>query len=123
MKPLTAVVAQIDSKNAEVLAANLHNHFRSVSVARSLEELRAAIPKHRADVVVVDLEMADLSEIEHLHQEFEGTSIVCTHRLADEEMWTSAISAGASDVCSNADIRGIVLSVLRTVEGETRRAA
>jgi hypothetical protein len=34
-----------------------------------------------------------------LHQEFPGLSIVCTHRLADDELWAEALSRGASDVC------------------------
>lgn len=123
MKPLSAVVAQIDSRTAEALAATLHNHFRSVSVARSLEELRNAIPRQRADVIIVDLELVALAEIENLHREFNSTTIVCTHRVADEEIWTSALSVGASDVCSSDDLGGIVTSALRSVSPVDQQAA
>lgn len=114
MRPLNIVVAQLDSKHAQHLAASLHGHFRSVAVARSLEELKDAIPKHRADVAIVDLELVGLPELEHLHQSFRATSIVCTHRVADEEMWASALAAGASDMCASGDVDGIVYCTLRS---------
>jgi DNA-binding NarL/FixJ family response regulator len=115
MKPLNVVVAQLDSKSAEHLAASLYGHFRSVAVARSLDELRDAIPKHHADVAIVDLELVGLPELEHLHQSFRKTSIVCTHRVADEEMWASALAAGASDMCSSSDVDSIVYCTLRSL--------
>jgi DNA-binding NarL/FixJ family response regulator len=116
MRPLNVVVAQLDSKNTERLAASLYGHFRSVAVARSLEELREAIPKHRADVAIVDLELVGLPDLEDLHRTFRSTSIVCTHRLADEEMWASALAAGASDMCSSTDVDGVVYCTLRSLD-------
>lgn len=110
MKPLTVVVAQQDAKCAETLAASLNPHFRAVSVARSVDELRTAIPKHRADLAVVDLELASLPDIAELHREFPQTVVVCTHRAPDEEMWPSVIEAGASDFCQSSDVRSIVLA-------------
>jgi DNA-binding NarL/FixJ family response regulator len=115
MKPLNIVVAQMDSKKAEMLAASLHDHFRTVSVARSLEELRSAIPRHRADVAIVDLELVSVPEVAELHSEFAGTRLICTHRVPDDEMWTSAMSAGASDVCPNDSVPFIVVSALRSI--------
>lgn len=116
MKALNVVVAQLDSKHAEHLAASLHGHFRSVAVARSLEELSDAIPRNHADVAVVDLELVSLSDLENLHHSFGDTSIVCTHRIADEEMWASALAAGASDMCSSADVGDIVNCTLRSMD-------
>lgn len=116
MRPLNVVVAQLDSKNAERLAASLYGHFRTVAVARSLEELREAIPKHRADVAIVDLELMGLPALEDLHRTYRNTNIVCTHRVADEEMWASALAAGASDMCSSSDVDGIVYSTLRSLD-------
>jgi DNA-binding NarL/FixJ family response regulator len=115
MRPLNVVVAQMDSRNAERLAACLYDHFRSVSVARSLEELRDAIPKHRADVAIVDLELVALPELEDLHQKHRSTTLVCTHRVADEEMWAQALSAGASDMCTSTDLKEVVKSTLRSL--------
>ena len=113
MKPLTVVVAQQDPTSAERLAASLHSHFRCVWVARSVDELRLAIPKNRADLAVIDLEMATLPDIADLHREFPRTVVVCTHRTPDEQMWPSVIEAGASDYCQNSDVRSIVLAAMR----------
>lgn len=113
MKPLSVVIAQNDPRSAEQLAASLHLHFRAVSVARNVDELRLAIPKNRADLAVVDLELVTLPDIAELHKEFPGTVVVCTHRTPDEEMWPSVLEAGATDYCQSADVRAIVLAVDR----------
>jgi DNA-binding NarL/FixJ family response regulator len=114
MKPLSVVVAQSNSKTAEVLAKSLYNHFRVVHVAGDLDELRHAIPKHRADVAIVDLELAALKEVQQLKREFVATRIICTHRLADEKMWTDALAMGAVDCCFASDVRAIVLAASDT---------
>jgi DNA-binding NarL/FixJ family response regulator len=114
MKPLSVVVAQSNSKTAEVLAKSLYNHFRVVHVAGDLDELRHAIPKHRADVAIVDLELAALKEVQQLKREFVATRIICTHRLADEKMWTDALAVGAVDCCFASDVRAIVLAASDT---------
>ncbi|MBV9087119.1 MAG: hypothetical protein JO187_02545 [Acidobacteria bacterium] len=115
MKPLNVVVAQMDPKAAEAIAASLHNYFRSVSVAQSKEELRHTIPRKRADVAVVDLEMISLAELEQLHRDLPATAIVCTHRIPDEEMWADAMSVGAADVCDNQNVGSVVNSTLKSV--------
>jgi DNA-binding NarL/FixJ family response regulator len=112
MKPLSVVVAQNTSKDAALLAKSLSNHFRAINVVGNLDELRIAIPKHRADVAIVDLELATLVQVQQLTREFAGTTIVCTHRLADEKMWSDALAAGAADCCSASDVRSIVLAAL-----------
>jgi DNA-binding NarL/FixJ family response regulator len=123
MKPLNVVVAQMDPKTAEAIAASLHNYFRSVSVARSKEELCNAIPRRRADVAVVDLEMISLAELEQLHRDLPATAIVCTHRIPDEEMWTGAMTAGAADVCDNQNVGAVVNSALRSVGAKAQAQA
>jgi DNA-binding NarL/FixJ family response regulator len=115
MKPLNIVVAQHDTFSAEALATSLQHHFHVVALARSLDEVRSAIPKHRADVAVIDLEMTSLNDIDALHREFRGVDIVCTHRLADEHLWTQALAAGATDCCHPSDVRSIVFAATRTV--------
>jgi hypothetical protein len=65
-------------------------------------------------VVIVDLELATIHEVHELKQEFIATTIVCTHRLADEKMWTDALAAGASDCCYSSDVRAIVLAASHT---------
>ncbi len=123
MQPLNVIVAGRDSQAASQLAASLNQHFRSVSVANSLDEVRHAIPKHRAQLAIVDLELASLEDVERLKKEFDHTSIVCTHRIPDEEMWTSALAAGAIDCCQNADVSGIVQAVSRNVRMARSNAA
>jgi DNA-binding NarL/FixJ family response regulator len=110
MKPLSIVVAQSNAKTGESLAKSLYNLFRTVNLVSGVNGLRYAIPKHRADVAVVDLELATVKDVQELSREFPATTIVCTHRLADEKMWTQALSAGAADCCYNSDVRAIVLA-------------
>ncbi len=112
MKPLSVIVAQSNNKTADILAKSLSSHFRSVNVAGDLDSLRHAILKHCADVAIVDLELANLSDVQRLTREFSRTTIVCTHRLADERMWSDALAVGAADCCSAFDVRSIVLAAL-----------
>ena len=114
MKPLSVVVAQSNSKTGESLAKSLYNHFRTVNLVGGVEDLRHAIPRHRADVAIVDLELATVDQVQQLTREFPATTIVCTHRLADEKIWTQALSAGAADCCYNSDVRAIVLAATQT---------
>jgi len=110
MKPLSVVVAQSNPKAAESLAQSLYNYFRVINTANNLDGLFHSIPKHRADVVIVDLELADIAQVQRIKNQFSGTTIVCTHRLADEKMWAEALAAGASDCCHSSDVRAIVLA-------------
>ncbi len=109
MKPLSVVVAQSNSKTAEMLAKSLYNHFRVVHLAGDVDELRQAIPR---------FELAALVEVQQLKRDFSHTTIVCTHRLADEKMWADALAAGAADCCYASDVRAIVLAA-----GHTRLVA
>lgn len=123
MQPLNVVIASTDSKAASQLAESLHRHFRSVAVARSIDEVRHAIPKHRAQLAIVDLELANLDEVQKLCSEFGQTQVVCTHRIPDEEMWAEALTAGAIDCCQNADVAGILDAVRRNVQKARANAA
>jgi DNA-binding response OmpR family regulator len=123
MLPLTAVVAQSDPESAAVLAKSLLRHFHTVRVVGSLEEVRAAVPRHRAEFAIVDLELVDLAEVERLRRDFASLSIVCTHRLPDEKLWASALAAGALDCCHCSDVRGIVLAAMRNAQTSRPGAA
>lgn len=113
MTPLSVVVAQKDQASAATLAHSLHQHFKDVRVAESRDELLRLIPRNRAQVAVVDLELLDLATVTQLHELFTGTVIVCTHRLADEKLWADALAAGAADCCYDSDVRGIVMAAYR----------
>ena len=116
MQSLSVVIASRDSKAASQLAASLNTYCRNVSVVRSLDEVRNAIPKHRAQLAILDLELATVADVEQLAREFNHTSIVCTHRIPDDEMWTAALAAGAIDCCQDADVASIVQAVNRHVK-------
>jgi DNA-binding NarL/FixJ family response regulator len=123
MLPLNVVLIQNDAHAAQALAAALHEHFSTVTVSRSEEELRTTIPRRRADVAVVDLELVDLRAVARLREEFGSTTFVCTHRLADEEMWAAALAAGAADCCQTSDVKGIVEAAARRLARAHSNAA
>ncbi len=108
MNPHDVIVAQSDCVVAQHLAATLHTYFRNVSVARDLDEVRHIIHRHGADVVVVDLDLADMHDVRELTREFHGVGFVCTHRVPDEEMWQESLQAGAVDCCASDDVHEIV---------------
>lgn len=110
---LTAIVAQKNDASAAELALALRHHCRSVYVAHTPEDVRFAVPKHRAEIVIVDLEMLDLGNVRELRDQFGQVQIVCTHRLADEELWAQSLEAGADDCCSAGDIDSILRSAFR----------
>jgi DNA-binding response OmpR family regulator len=112
MLSLNVVLAQHDPTAATTLVNNLRGQCRAVTIAEK-EQLRQALLKARADIAVLDLEMFSLSEIEEICREFRNVSIVCTHRLADEELWTKVMNAGATDCCLPTDVKGILFAVRR----------
>lgn len=114
MRSLDVVVAHSDRKSAQVLANSLHQIFRSVHVVSSVDELRAAVARRRAGLIITDLETVGFKNVEQLHREF-GIPVVCTHRVPDETMWTKALSHGAIDCCHTSDVKGIVMAVARNV--------
>ncbi|HLW88157.1 MAG TPA: hypothetical protein VKR57_06660 [Terriglobales bacterium] len=112
MQSLTVVLLQGDAGVAQSLISALSQAFSSVQQVRSVTELRNRMAKHRADVAILDIEAAPLPEVEHLSHDFPGACIVCTHRVADEEMWAAGLQAGATDVCPATDIASIVRAAL-----------
>lgn len=115
MQPLNVVLLQSDSRAAQSLVSALTNTFGAVHQVQSLGELRTSIVKHRALIAILDMEAASISDVEHLSREFPKACIVCTHRLADEDMWTAAMNAGAVDVCPPSDTQGILRTALQNV--------
>ena len=112
MQPTNIALLQSDPTIAEMLAASLSHSFHGVHVARSVEELRRIAAKHRPYAIILDLESATLHDVETLKQEFAGIRIICNHRVADEEMWTQTLTAGADDCCPSSDTRGIVMAAV-----------
>jgi DNA-binding NarL/FixJ family response regulator len=113
MQSANVVLLQSDPNIAKTLAATLLNSFKQVHVAKSVDELRHTAVKHRPAAIVLDLESATLAEVETLKKEFAGIRVICNHRVADEEMWTRTLNAGADDCCPSSDTRGILFSAVR----------
>jgi hypothetical protein len=114
MQPLDVILLERDTQVAQSLLSALAPLFASVREVPGVSELRTSIAKHRTRIAIVDLEAAPISEVARLSHDFPHVCIVCTHRLADEEMWTAALSAGAVDVCPPNDTRGILRAALNT---------
>jgi chemotaxis response regulator CheB len=107
-----AIVALSERVVAEDLVASLQGHFQFIYQARSFEEVRAAMLKYRPHVLIVDVELAPLSAIERLRREYKGVSVICTHRLANEDLWLEALSVGATDLYELHDVAGMVRAAL-----------
>ncbi len=118
----TVVVLEHDPNLARSIAGELRPHF-SVHLARTREELRDNVMQNRPEAIVLNIEASHLGEVASLHQDFPELSIVCTHRIPDEEMWTAALEAGATDVCPVHDVRNVLTSVLRHTRSTGSAAA
>jgi len=121
MQAQDVILLPCDATAAKSLVSALGNSFRSIHQVGSVGEVRSSIAKHRASIAILDMEKATLSDVEGLSREFPGACIVCTHRCADEEMWTAALNAGACDLCPSTDTPGIVRAALRS--GATAHSA
>jgi DNA-binding NarL/FixJ family response regulator len=108
----TVVLLQGDPRVATALSSELSNFFHAVQQVESMDELWNSVAKQRARVAILDMETASIADVERLSREFPGACIVCTHRLADEELWAAALKAGAADVYLSSDTRGILSAVL-----------
>jgi DNA-binding NtrC family response regulator len=112
MEPLSLLIYHNDPRTAQTLVASLSQHFGPVNLVRRYEDVRAAIVRHAANVLVLDLETSRIDALRNLRREFPSLCIVATHRLADEDLWTEAMNEGASDVCQPRN-EEVVRSVMR----------
>ena len=117
----SVVLLEKDPGVARSLAGGLRSHF-SVHVTDSHEGLRDKVERNRPQAVILNIEHWQLTDVESLHRDFPQLSIVCTHRIPDEEMWMAALEAGAFDVCPTDDVSNVLTSVLRST-GLSRTAA
>ena len=122
MQPTDVVLLQSDPEVAQMLTNSLSNSFHSVLVVQSLDDLRHTAAKHRPFAIVVDLETATFGDVESLKRDFTDVRIVCNHRVADEEMWTSSLNVGADDCCRSSDLGGILFAAASAPIGRTMAA-
>jgi hypothetical protein len=99
MEPLSLVIYHNDPRTAQALVASLSQYFGPVHLAKKYEEVGMTVAHLRADVLVLDLESSHPDEVGRLHKEFPTLTIVATHRLADDNLWTEAMNQGAADLC------------------------
>ena len=104
----TVVIAQRDPRTVLGLSSDLHAHFPKVAIAQNATDLRELLDRHEAKVAIIDLETVDIKEVRRLSELFGDLVIVCTHRSPDEQMWTSALNAGAVEFCHPQDVRSIL---------------
>jgi DNA-binding response OmpR family regulator len=109
------VVLERDPKVAQYLAWGLRPHFQTIHLVESRDELREKLLRDDPKALVLDIEFEQLTDVTNLRREFPKLPIVCTHRIPDEEMWTAALDAGASDVCPADDVENVLTSVLRSM--------
>jgi DNA-binding response OmpR family regulator len=107
MQSASVVLLQSDPHIAQMLSSSLSHSFHVIHVAQSVDDVRHAVAKHRPHTIILDLESASLADVEELRHEFDGVRIICNHRVADEEMWTRTLTAGADDCCPSS-VRSIL---------------
>lgn len=123
MRPLNVVLAHHDFVEAETIACRLRPEFRNVAVTQAKAEIRSAIARLRAPLALVDLELISFPELQQLCRDFPATNFVAIHRLADDQMWSSALAAGAADCCQSNDVHSILFVAERCSTNRVRTAA
>ena len=103
MRPINIVLAHRDPALTEHLVRSIQQQFHLVATTHSLDELRTSVARLRSPLAIVDLELVSFSELAELCREFPATAFVCTHRLADDAMWSQSLSLGAVDCCLASD--------------------
>ena len=69
---LNIVVLQGDPQVARELQRSLQTHFTLIVAARNVTELRDAIPKYRAQAVILDVEAASTCVVPPVRVRFSG---------------------------------------------------
>ena len=123
MQQTYVLLLQSDPNVAQSLATSLADSFHGVHTAKSIEEVRHAAAKYQPLAIIVDLETASLNDVELLKRDFQHTRIVCNHRVADEEMWSRSLNAGADDCCPSSDMRAILSATVGDAVAVAQAAA
>ena len=108
MRPIHIVLAHRDPALGDSLARSIQKQFQNVETASDLDGIRRAIARRKCRLAVVDLELVTLADLGELCREFPATAFVCTHRLADDSMWSQSLALGAVDCCLASDVPKIL---------------
>jgi len=122
MPPIHVVLARQDPAQSDGLVRSIQKQFLNVATVSSAEEARNAIASTQAPLAVVDLELVGLAKLGELCREFPATAFVCIHRLADDEMWSRSLAAGALDCCFTSDLPRILHSPERYIAFKNKQA-
>lgn len=115
MPTVRVVVANPVEALPTVALVSPHRHVHSLTTVHATAEVRESVPRVRAQLAIVDLEVVTFSELSELCREFPATAFVCVHRLADDAMWMKSLGAGAVDCCLSTDLPRILESADRYV--------
>lgn len=121
MSSISLLVVAHDPHSLTQLASTLKQQFSTVLSAASLDQANAVIDRQMPDVVVADLETLDTEELSSLTRDLHLT-VICTHRVPDERMWTTALEAGALDICCGTDPASVLSAVNRHLSDRRRVA-
>ncbi|HEY4899429.1 MAG TPA: hypothetical protein VIH91_01290 [Terriglobales bacterium] len=108
MGPINIVLAHRDPALADNLVRSIRKQFCNVATANDLDEIRDTIARVRAPLAIIDLELVNFPQLGELCREFPATAFICTHRLADDAMWSQALAMGAADCCLASDVPKIL---------------
>jgi hypothetical protein len=115
MPPVRVVIANPAAPMPKFTYSSSTRELQNLITVHAAAEVREIVPRVRAQLAIVDLDVVSLSELADLCREFPVTAFVCVHRLADDVMWTQALAAGAVDCCISTDLPRILENAERYV--------
>jgi len=115
MSPVRVVLANPNQELPKSVLTATRRELPNFATVHAPAEIREMVPRLRAQLAVVDLEMITYQELTELCREFPATAFVCIHRLADDAMWAQSLAAGAVDCCSATDLPWILHNAERYV--------
>ena len=113
MPTVRVVFANPSQELPKSLLTAKRREMPNFAIVHAAAEIRETVPKLRAQLAIVDLEMITFQELAELCREFPSTAFVCIHRLADDSMWAQSLAAGAVDCCSASDLPWILQNAER----------
>jgi hypothetical protein len=115
MPPVRVVIASNIDDLPKLPLLSPHSAQQNLTTVHAVQDIRTIVPRLRAQLAIVNLELVKFSELAELCREFPATAFVCVHRLADDAIWMQALAAGAVDCCVTADLSRILENADRYV--------
>ena len=115
MPPVRVVIASPVSELPKLPLSAPATIHQDLTTVHAVPDIRAIVPRLRAQLAIVNLELVKFPELAELCKEFPATAFVGVHRLADDAMWMQALAAGAVDCCVSADLPRILENADRYV--------